>query len=152
MNTAVPEYVNVRASEPLARRTWFRFLKFRFPDVTKPVGRTMVEGTECVEVRVRSDSPEFEEIRRFIDRKRKRGQRGFSDFTIFVMTRSLGGRHFARAARKAYSQTPLRHYRSTRPLVSRQCRRQARGKNALGNRRRKPHGNKESEHERKHTA
>jgi hypothetical protein len=58
------------------------FLKSRFPDATKPVGRTVVEGTECVEVRVRSDSPEFEEIRRFIDARRKRGERGFSDFTI----------------------------------------------------------------------
>lgn len=76
------EYVNVRASETLGQEELVSFLKSRFPDATKPVGRTVVEGTECVEVRVPSNSPEFEEIRRFIDAKRKRGQRGFSDFTI----------------------------------------------------------------------
>ena len=76
------EYVNVRASETLGQEDLVSFLKSRFPDATKPVGRTVVEGTECVEVRVPSNSPEFEEIRKFIDAKRKRGQRGFSDFTI----------------------------------------------------------------------
>jgi hypothetical protein len=76
------EYVNVRASETLGQEELVSFLKPRFPDATKPVGRTVVKGTECVEVRVRSNSPEFEEVRRFIDARRNQGQRGFSDFTI----------------------------------------------------------------------
>lgn len=76
------EYVNVRASETLGQEELVSFLKSRFPEATKPIGRTVVEGTECVEVRVPSNSPEFEEIRRFIDARRKEGQRGFSDFTI----------------------------------------------------------------------
>jgi len=76
------EYVNVRASETLGQEELVSFLKSRFPEATKPIGRTLVEGTECVEVRVPSNSPEFEEIRRFIDARRKQGQRGFSDFTI----------------------------------------------------------------------
>ena len=77
------EYVNVRASETLGQaEELVSFLKSRFPDATKPIGRTLVQGTECVEVRVPSNSPEFEEIRRFIDARRKLGQRGFSDFTI----------------------------------------------------------------------
>lgn len=76
------EYVNVRASETLGQEELVSFLKSRFPKATKPIGRTVVEGTACVEVRVPSNSPEFEEIRRFIDARRKQGQRGFSDFTI----------------------------------------------------------------------
>jgi hypothetical protein len=76
------EYVNVRASETLGQNELVTFLKSRFPDITKPVGRTIVGGTECVEIRVRSNSPEFEEIRSFIDGKKKQGLRGFSDFTI----------------------------------------------------------------------
>jgi uncharacterized Ntn-hydrolase superfamily protein len=65
------EYVNVRASEILGQRELVRFLKSRFPGAAKPVGRTTIEGTECVEVRVRSKSDEFEEIRRFIDVARR---------------------------------------------------------------------------------
>lgn len=76
------EYVNVRASETLGQEDLVSFLKSRFPRTTKPVGRTVVAGTECVEVRVPSNSPEFDEIRRFINAKRKEGDRGFSDFTI----------------------------------------------------------------------
>jgi hypothetical protein len=76
------EYVNVRASEILGQGELVSFLKSRFPEATKPIGRTVVEGTECVEVRVPSCSPEFEEIRKFIDARRKQGQRGFADFTI----------------------------------------------------------------------
>lgn len=76
------EYVNVRASETLGQEELVSFLKSRFPNATKQVGRTVVEGTECVEVRVPSNSPEFEEIRRFIVSKRAQGARGFSDFTI----------------------------------------------------------------------
>lgn len=76
------EDVNVRASETLRQEELVSFLKSRFPEVTKPVGRTAVKGTECVEVRVPSNSPEFEEIRRFVDARRKQGQRGFVDFTI----------------------------------------------------------------------
>lgn len=76
------EYVNVRASETLGQEELVSFLRSRFPDSTKRVGRTVIKGTECVEVRVPSNSPEFEEIRRFIDGKRKQGDRGFSDFAI----------------------------------------------------------------------
>jgi hypothetical protein len=76
------EYVNVRASETLGQEDLVSFLKSRFPEATKPVGRSIVEGTECVEIRIPSNSPEFEEIRRFIDARRKQGQCGFSDFTI----------------------------------------------------------------------
>jgi hypothetical protein len=76
------EYVNLRASEILGQEELVTFLKARFPMATKPIGRTVIEGTECVEVRVPSNSPEFEEIRRFIDSRRRKGQRGFSDFTM----------------------------------------------------------------------
>jgi hypothetical protein len=76
------EYVNVRASETLGQEELVSFLKSRFPEVTRPVGRAIVEGTECVEIRVLSNSPEFEEIREFIDAKRKQGVPAFSDFSI----------------------------------------------------------------------
>jgi len=76
------EYVNVRASETLDQGELVAFLKSRFPEKTKLVGRTVVKGTECVEVRVPSGSPEFEEIREFIDARRKQGLRGFTKFTI----------------------------------------------------------------------
>jgi hypothetical protein len=76
------EYVNVRASETLGQEELVSFLKSRFPEATRPVGRPGIEGTECVEVRVPSNSPEFEEIRQFIEARRKKGQHGFSDFTI----------------------------------------------------------------------
>jgi hypothetical protein len=76
------EYINIRASETLGQEELVTFLKSRFPETTKPVGRAIVEGTECVEVRVPSSSPEFEEIRKFIEAKRKQGLPGFSDFTI----------------------------------------------------------------------
>src|SRR2546429_179384 len=76
------EYVNVRASETLDQGELVAFLKSRFAAAMRPVGRTTVEGTECVEVRVSSNSPEFEEIRRFIVARRKQGLHGFSDFTI----------------------------------------------------------------------
>jgi len=61
-NGRMTEYVNVRASETLGQGELVSFLKSRFPRAAKPVGRTIVEGTECVEVRVASNSPEFEEI------------------------------------------------------------------------------------------
>lgn len=76
------EYVNIRASETLGQGALISFLKYRFPSITKPVGRTTIEGTECVEVRVPSNSPEFEEIREFIDARRRQGEHGFSDFSI----------------------------------------------------------------------
>ena len=76
------ERVNVRASETLGQGELVSFLKSRFPGAAKPVGRAIVEGTESVEVRVASNSPEFEEIRNFIESKRNQGQPGFSDFTI----------------------------------------------------------------------
>jgi hypothetical protein len=76
------EYVSVRASEILDQGELIAFLKTRFPRITKPVGRSVGEGTECVEVRVPSTSPEFEEIRKFIDARRLQGLHGYSDFTI----------------------------------------------------------------------
>jgi len=76
------EYISVRASETLGQEELVTFLKSRFPRITKPVGRTIVEGTECVEIRVPSHSSEFEEIRRFIEAKRRQALRGFTDFTI----------------------------------------------------------------------
>src|SRR3984893_8115608 len=76
------EYVNIRASETLNQGELVAFLKTRFARIAKPVGRTVVAGTECVEVRVPSDSAEFEEIREFIDTKRRQGLQGYSDFTI----------------------------------------------------------------------
>jgi hypothetical protein len=76
------EYVNVRASETLNQGELVAFLKSRFPEMTRSVGRKTVEGTACVEVRVPSNSPEFAEIHRFIDRKREQGLHGYSDFTI----------------------------------------------------------------------
>lgn len=76
------EYINVRASEILGQHALVSFLKSRFPDATRPVGRAIIEGTECVEARVRSDSAEFEEIRDFIDMRRRLGQRAFAEFSI----------------------------------------------------------------------
>ena len=76
------EYVNLRATETLGQQELVSFLKSRFPKATKPIGRTVIKGTECVEIRVPSISPEFEEIRKFIDARRSKGQPGFSDFTI----------------------------------------------------------------------
>jgi hypothetical protein len=76
------EYVSVRASESLDQADLVAFLKTRFPRITKPIGRTVVAGTECVEVRVPSGSPEFEEIKQFISAKRVQGLHGYTDFTI----------------------------------------------------------------------
>jgi hypothetical protein len=78
----VIEYVEVRASEILGQHELVSFLKSRFPEATKPIGRPGIEGTESVEIRVPSNSPEFEEIRAFIDKRRKEKQPGFSDFSI----------------------------------------------------------------------
>lgn len=76
------EYVNVRASETLDQGDLVAFLKARFGRRTKKVGRNVIKGTECVEVRVLSNSPEFEELRQFISTKRTQGVEGFSKFTI----------------------------------------------------------------------
>src|SRR5580692_4439424 len=59
MNTAMAEYVSVRASETLDQGDLVAFLKTRFPQITKPIGRAVGEGTECVEVR--------EDCRAFMD-------------------------------------------------------------------------------------
>jgi hypothetical protein len=75
------EYVNVRASETLGQEELVSFLKSHFP-ATRSVGRSVVRGTECVEVRVPSNSAEFEEIRKFIEARREQGQHGFSAFPI----------------------------------------------------------------------
>lgn len=76
------EFVNVRASEVLDQGELVRYLKSQFPTITKKVGQSPIPGTECVEVRVPSDSPEFDAIQRFIDEKRKQGIHGFTDFSI----------------------------------------------------------------------
>jgi len=99
------EYVNVRASETLGQEELVTFLKSRFPEATKAVGRTIVEGTECVEVRIPSHSPEFEEIRRFIDARRKQGVPGFSDFTIGWYLRK-------------YTKTELENAEVLRPTIN----------------------------------
>ena len=67
------EYVNVGASEILDQGELVAFLKSRFGQRTKTVGRPIIKGTESVEVRVRSNSPEFEEIRQFIRALRTQG-------------------------------------------------------------------------------
>jgi hypothetical protein len=72
------EYVNVRASEILGQEELVGFLKSRFPASTKRIGRAIAPGTECVEVRVPSNSPEFEEIREFIVARRNQQVPGFS--------------------------------------------------------------------------
>jgi len=76
------EYVSVRASETLGQEELVSFLKSRFAEAAKPIGRTVAPGTGCVEVRVPAGSREFEEIRTFIETKRKLGERAFSEFTI----------------------------------------------------------------------
>jgi hypothetical protein len=76
------EYVSLRASQILGQDELVSFLKTQFPHKTKFIGRVGVEGTECVEVRIPSNSHEFEEIFRFIDERRKQGQRSYSVFTI----------------------------------------------------------------------
>jgi hypothetical protein len=76
------EYVNVRASETLDQGELVAFLKSRFGQRTKSVGRHIIKGTECVEVRVRSNSPEFDEISQFIGARRAQGAEGFSKLPI----------------------------------------------------------------------
>lgn len=76
------EYVSIRASEILHQEELVRFLKTRFPSFTRPLGRTIGEGTETVEARVPSGSREFNEIRDFIVTRREQGAYGFSDFTF----------------------------------------------------------------------
>ena len=76
------EYVNVRASETLDQDELVAFLKSRFPKITRPVGHRSPKGTECVEVRVASNSPELEEIRSFIDARRTQGLRAYCKFNI----------------------------------------------------------------------
>ncbi len=76
------EYVTVRASEVVGQAALVSFLKSRFPERAKTVGRAVVEGTECVEVTVPSDSSEFDDIRQFVESKRKEGLHGFADHRI----------------------------------------------------------------------
>ncbi len=66
----------------LGQQELVEFLKSRFPGATKQIGRAFVPGTECVEVRVPSDSSEFEEIREFIVTRRRQKVRGFSAFSL----------------------------------------------------------------------
>ena len=91
------EYVNVRASETLDQGELVVFLKSRFGQRTKRVGRHVIKGTECVELRVPSDSEEFEEIREFIREKRAQGAEGFSNFTIGWCLRKYPGEELRRA-------------------------------------------------------
>jgi hypothetical protein len=76
------EYVSIRASEILHQGELVAFLKSRFPESTRPLGRSLPSGPETVETRVLANSPEFEEIRSFILPRREQGLHGFSDFTI----------------------------------------------------------------------
>lgn len=76
------EYINVRASATLDQEELVGFLKARFPEAVRSVGRMVIEGTECVEVRVPANSREFDDIRKFIEVRRQQGKSGFSDFTI----------------------------------------------------------------------
>src|SRR5438270_3487156 len=75
------EYVNVRASETLGQGELVAFLKSRFTNIVRLVGRTVITGTECVEVRVPSVSPEFDEIRRFVQSGRAQSKKVF-DVTL----------------------------------------------------------------------
>jgi hypothetical protein len=76
------KYISVRASEILHQGELVAFLKSRFPESTKPLGRSLAAGAETVETVVPANSPAFEEIRNFILARRKEGLHGFSDFTI----------------------------------------------------------------------
>jgi hypothetical protein len=76
------EYVNVRASETLDQTELVAFLKSRFGKAVRRIGRVHVAGTECAEVSVPSESAEFDEIRQFIETKRKQGLDGFCKFSI----------------------------------------------------------------------
>jgi hypothetical protein len=76
------EFVNVRASKILGQDDLVEFLKARFGTDKKRVGRTVAGGTECVDVRVRAGSREFEEIRECIDSGRRHAVSAYSDFTI----------------------------------------------------------------------
>jgi hypothetical protein len=78
----VIEYIIIRATETLGQDALVSFLKTRFPEVTKAIGRTVIKGTECVEACILSNSPEFEEIRGFIDLRRNQVLHAYSDFTI----------------------------------------------------------------------
>jgi hypothetical protein len=82
------EYVNVRASEILDQDELVSFLKARFPDSTKTIGKMRLKGYETVEIRVLAHSREFEEIRDFIAARRLQGQREYTDFTIGWVLRS----------------------------------------------------------------
>ena len=61
MSAAMREYLNLRASETLGQEELVAFLENRFPKATRPIGRQVIEGTKCVETRVRTDSQEFRE-------------------------------------------------------------------------------------------
>jgi hypothetical protein len=76
------EYINVRASEMLDQGELVAFLKSRFGQRTKRVGRQVINGTECVEVSVLSNSPDFDEICQFVGAKRAQGAEGFSKFSL----------------------------------------------------------------------
>ena len=99
------EYVKVRASETLEQGDLVSFLKANLSNFTRPVGRTHIEGTECVEARVPFNSVEFEEIRKFVQRKRENRQRGYVDFSI------------GRFLRK-YSRSELRNAQLLRLTIS----------------------------------
>jgi len=91
------DYVNVRASETLDQGELVAFLKSRFGQRTKGVGRHVIKGTECVELRVPSNSEEFEEIREFIREKRAQGAEGFSKLPIGWYLRKYTEQELGRA-------------------------------------------------------
>lgn len=76
------KYLALRVSEVLGQGELVAFLQSGFPCATKPIGRNAIEGTKCVETRVPADSPEFQEIARFIGSRRAQGQEAFEFFPI----------------------------------------------------------------------
>ncbi len=76
------EYVNIRASEILGQDELISFLKSNFPDSTRTIGRAIIEGTECVETRIPSNSVEFEKLRNFIAPRRRRAIRAYRAFLL----------------------------------------------------------------------
>jgi hypothetical protein len=76
------EYLALRVSEMLGQGELISLLESRFPSATKPIGKKLVEGTKCVETRVPTDSPEFQEIAAFIRSKRAQGHKAFEFFPI----------------------------------------------------------------------
>ena len=83
------EYFVVRASEILYQGELVAFLKLRFSNNLKTKIPSMKSArVESVEVKVPSKSPEFDEIREFIETKREQGLPGFCNFPLGRYARS----------------------------------------------------------------